>query len=234
MTLSGSTDFTLNGGELVDSSYRLLGVTSTNTTQKTNGYQAVNLILKELEGTGIGIWLNLEVELTLVEDDYDYSLGPSTLSTTDPTPITKPIDIFEVRYVDSDGLETFMSQMSRNEYMAISDKDQSGIPTQYYYDNQFVDGMLYVWPAVSETGAEGTIKFTIRTEINDIDAATNTTHTPKNILRYLKFRTALDLCFEIGAMDRYQYLEREVEKAKIDAFAMDIDNASTFIGVDLG
>jgi len=80
----------------------------------------------------------------------------------------RPLQIIEGRRVSEDGNETPLLLISRNEYMALSNKGTSGIINQIFYDPQLTNGMLYVWPTCADV--KDTLKLTIKVPIADFDA----------------------------------------------------------------
>ena len=234
MATSGSTDFTLNRDEIISGALRVLGVLSTGETASpneiTDGSEALNLIIKELQADGIGLWLNLEVTVTLVADTYSYTLGPTAGTTTDPTTISRPMSILEARYVDSDDIETPLVEMSRNDYMALSDKDSSGRPTGFYYDKKLTDGVMYLWPAPDTADS---VKLTSKEVVEDFDATANNADFPPEWLRPLKFLLAKDLALEFGITGQKLIEVNAYAREAYDrVLEFDSEDTSTFIGVD--
>lgn len=81
MATSGSTDFTVNRTELIESSLRLAGLldpgVSASAKQNTQGVQTLQIYLKHLISRGPHLWRQDEGVCFLDEDAQSYSLGPS-------------------------------------------------------------------------------------------------------------------------------------------------------------
>lgn len=82
MTTSGSTNFSLNGDQIITAALRVLRVIDAGGTAPagdiTTGRQALNLMLKSWAGLkDIDLWLTQEACLFLEYDEQKYTLGPS-------------------------------------------------------------------------------------------------------------------------------------------------------------
>lgn len=79
----------------------------------------------------------------------------------------RPLRVLSVRLKGTDGNETSMVEMTREEYDQLPDKDATGTPTQWYYDRQKEAARLYVWPLFSAVTTE-TFEVTYEREFEDI------------------------------------------------------------------
>lgn len=138
----------------------------------TRANMRLNMMIKAWQAAGVGLWLNTIYTQTLTAAAQSYYLGP--LST--PVAISRPIGIVEARLVDVDGNEQVMTQMSRDEYMQLPLKSSTGKPTQFYFDPQTINAILYVWP-VGDTLTD-VIKMTLRTPVQDFVNANDTPDFP--------------------------------------------------------
>ena len=82
MATSGSIDFTLTGGEIVEEAYKLLGIKATGVSltaeQQNDGLTTFNLMIKSWMSKGIRLWAYQEGVLFLDVGKTDYLLGGST------------------------------------------------------------------------------------------------------------------------------------------------------------
>lgn len=174
MTVSGSTDFSLTANQLIVASLELLGIKAEEEPLQAyeleRGLRWLNIMLKAWEVDGVMAWTLTEGSFALVQSDVDYVFGAGGTFTT------VPVDILDVRITRS-STDLPMSRMSREAYYALPNKTSEGYPTQYMYDRQRDSGTLYVWPAPDSTG--GTIKFTYRRRIMDMDASADTFDLPQ-------------------------------------------------------
>lgn len=218
MATSGTTAFTTTRDELItdamDVLHAALGKPSSSVTEteKTKAARALNMMLADWRKRGIGLWKNEEVTLTLVASTASYTLGPSDGSTTSPVTIPRPTRIVEARLAYSAGNETPLTEISRHEYMEISDKTAEGKPSQFYYDPQLGTGTLYLWPVPDS--ASDTVKFTALMPIEDIGDGDDNPDLPPEWFMTLKW----NLISEIAPSYREYYLN-EKTFAKIEARA---------------
>lgn len=165
MAVSGSTDFKLNAEQIVEEARSLLGIHADEEPmaahELTKGLRAANMMLKEWQAEGVMISTYTEGTLTLVEGQESYTFQSGGDFTT------VPFEIVQMR-ITRNSTDLEMIEMSRDDYFALPIKTNKGYPTQWYYDRQRDTGKLYVWPSPDSTA--GTLKFTYRRIINDLDA----------------------------------------------------------------
>lgn len=173
MAVSASTDFALTANDVVVTALELLGVRAEEEPltqiELERGMRYLNMMLKGWEADGVMTWLKTEGSLSLVQGTAAYTFQAGGDFTT------VPMDIEQMRITRTNDLE--MTRMSRPDYFAIPTKTTEGYPTQYYYDRQRDSGTLYIWPTSDAT--LGTLKFTYRRRIMDMDAAGNNFDLPQ-------------------------------------------------------
>lgn len=113
-------------------------------------------------------WQNLDIDLFTVASQ---SVTLTTAANYTLSPV-RPLDVRQVNYKSTSGIETPMIEMTREEYDSLPDKTSTGIPTSWYYDRQKENATLSIWPAMSSVSGE-TLEITYTREINDValDAA---------------------------------------------------------------
>lgn len=110
--------------------------------------------------------------------------------------IPRPLEVIEARRVYADDIQVPLEIVSRDEYMALSDKTSTGAPIQAYYDPQLTNGVLYVWQACNDV--QERIRMTVKRPVEDFDANTNDADFPQEWLRALKFNLAIEIAPEYG------------------------------------
>lgn len=167
MAVSSSIDFSMTAVELITEARALIGIGADEEPLQAyelqRGLRTLTMMLKSWQTEGVMIWTYSEGTLTLVESDADYLFGAGGTVTT------LPFEIVNCRIVRS-SVETPMTRMSRQDYYDLPNKTVEGFPTQFYYDRQRASGTLYVWPAPDSSA--GTLKFTTRRGIMDVDLGT--------------------------------------------------------------
>lgn len=232
MALSDSTDFTLTRDQLITASMRMIGALATGESPTANETSdasvTLNMIVKNLVADGLQLWVTKQKSISLTADKVSYTLAPSGADVT----MARPARVTEAFYRDSSGNDTPLTIISRNEYLGLSDKDSSGVPTSVFYDPLLTTGVLYVWPVIDSVTTEA-IHITFQKPFDDLDAADNNFEFPQEWFRYLKYALALDLCPEYGVpahiWDRIKSMEMELHR---NLLGWDQEQASVFIGYD--
>ena len=90
MARSGSTDFNVNQSGIVRGAIRVVegmggklpGGRKDGTSELKDASEALNMMLKQWQSDGVGLWLNKEINLFLAYRDGSYSLGSDHASAT--------------------------------------------------------------------------------------------------------------------------------------------------------
>jgi hypothetical protein len=196
MSTSGSTNFSQNRNQIISDSLQLIGAIGANDTASANDItfcsNLLNKMIKAWQGQGIHLWKEAEGTITIVADQYLYTLN----STNYPT-IGRPLNIINCRYKYSSGLERKMKKMGRSEYMSLPTKTTSeGACTAFYYSPQLSDGYLYVWPVPQDTTDSLAISY-IKT-IEDFDNSTDDPDFPSEWLDAITYNLAVRIAPAYG------------------------------------
>lgn len=163
MAVSGVITFALSGSELVLEARRKAGIQPSEEPMEahelTEGFTALNMMLKAWQTDGVMYWSMTEGTLALVQGTASYIFGTAGAFTT------RIFDLIDMR-INRGGNDLPMWELSREDYYALPNKTSQGYPTQWFFDRQRDNGTLYVWPAPDVTA--GTLKFTYRRVLNDI------------------------------------------------------------------
>jgi hypothetical protein len=168
MAVSNSTDFNQTAQELITDALSELGVLDEEeplqAVDLNRGLRTLTRMFKAWQVDGVMTWTMTAGTLALVQGQEDYAFGVGGDF------VTIPLDIEDME-INRGTNDLPMFRLSREEYRSLPNKTTQGYPTQFYYDRQRSGGTLYVWPAPDATG--GTLKFTYRRLIMDMDAGAN-------------------------------------------------------------
>lgn len=104
----------------------------------------------------------------------------------------RPLEIYpDIRLVNTDGNETPIRLVSRNEYMALTLKSSLGKVSMAYYDPLTGNGNLYLWPTCEDVSDR--VYMTIKRPVEDFDSGTDTPDFPQEWFAALKWNLALEL-----------------------------------------
>lgn len=193
MAVSGSVDFSQTASSLIEDARRKLGVHADEEPLQAHelqtGLRTLNRMLKEWQADGIAISYLTEGMLALVASQASYDFGSGGDFATVPFEITQ----IRIRRNSTD-LE--MIEISREEYFALPNKDNTGYPTQWYYDRQRSGGTLYLWPAPDTVSS--TLRFTYRRIVNDMDVTTDDLDLPQEWYDAVVYNLARKMMPEYG------------------------------------
>mgnify|MGYP003632023768 FL=1 len=150
------------------------------------------------------------------------SAATTTLSAAvDFSSVRNTIDILSA-VVTRDGTDYGIGRLSRDEYLNIPKKTQSGRPSQFYLD-RLITPVLKLWPVPD--GDTDIVKFDRLVRIDDADDYTNTVSVPFRF--YPCFAAGLAYYLSIKrAPDRIQLLKGLYEEELTRAMTEDRDKAS--------
>lgn len=219
MPVSNSIDFHETAQEIIQDALTELGVGADEEPLEAidleRGIRALNRMLKAWQADGVMIWTYAEGELTTVLDQAGYTFGEGGDFDT------VPFEILDLR-INRGGNDLPMNRLSREEYYALPNKTNRGYPTQFYYDRQRAGGTLYLWPT-PDTGL-GTLKFTYRRVIMDIDNGANDFDVPQEWHEALVFGLAKRLVGAYGMAGKAEAarVEQEAERSYMTVKGFDI------------
>jgi hypothetical protein len=208
MATTGTYTYNITGEDLIEDALRLLGVLeeggTISTAQITDSLPAFEMYLKSMTKYGLNLWtINSQGEqITLVD-------GTSSYKTTNPA-----IKILECYYRDSDGNDSTMIPLTRQEYWNLADKDQSGQPTQYFFDpkddaTDTSSNTIYVWPVPDSSFADD-LYVVYQTYIQDASADTTTADEHINVPSEWMETIKYGLATRLAPMYGYPVQERNL------------------------
>jgi hypothetical protein len=138
----------------------------------------------------------------------------------------RPLRIFHMMRRQTNSLDIPMVVSSRTEYWDLPNKTSDGSPTEYFYDPQLNNGMLYIWP----TPAIGTdvLIFGAQRPLEDFDSSSDNPDFPIEWSEALIYGLAKRLAGSYNVSDR---IMRRVALEAKDSFdlASDFDRENTAV-----
>jgi len=225
MATSGSTNFTLNRNEMINSAFRLIGVGIRGETltaeEIANGSEALNLMLKAWEARGLPMWRRDALSVTLVASQAAYTIGPSGADVT----AARPLRILEANYKDTNNETASINVVSLEEWSGLPDRStaKNSPPTSLYFDPTITSSTVNIWPMPDATAAaEWTLELWVHSPIEDMDGSTDDFDCPPEWLEAIKYNLALRLADEYGIPDQMYYRIRSMARDGL-AFAENWD-----------
>ena len=162
MTTSGSRDFNLDVGEVVEEAYERCGLEVRTGYDAKTARRSLNLMFADWANRGLNLWTVNQGTVTLTQGQ-----GQETLS-------SDIVDLLEV-VLRRGSTDYTVQRISRGEYVTLPDKTTQGRTSQYYFDRQ-ITPILNLW-AVPENSTDQIIYYYVR-RIQDADTLVNTTDLP--------------------------------------------------------
>ena len=162
MTTSGSRDFNLDVGEVVEEAYERCGLEVRTGYDAKTARRSLNLMFADWANRGLNLWTVNQGTVTLTQGQ-----GQETLS-------SDIVDLLEV-VLRRGSTDYTVQRISRGEYVTLPNKTTQGRTSQYYFDRQ-ITPILNLW-AVPENSTDQIIYYYVR-RIQDADTLVNTTDLP--------------------------------------------------------
>ena len=162
MTVSGSRDFNLDVGEIIEEAYERCGLEVRTGYDARTARRSLNLMFADWANRGLNLWTVKQGTITLTAGQAQETLTADV------------VDILEVTLRRS-GTDYEVERISRGEYATLPNKTTQGRPSQFYFDRQ-IDPVINLW-SVPENSTDQLIYYYVR-RIEDADALVNTTDMP--------------------------------------------------------
>lgn len=162
MTTSGSRDFNMDVGEIIEEAFERCGLEVRTGYDARTARRSLNLMFADWANRGLNLWTVKQGTLTLTEGQAQETLTADV------------VDILEVT-LRRDGTDYEVERISRGEYATLPNKTTKGRPSQFYFDRQ-IDPVINLW-ATPENSTDQLVYYYVR-RIEDADALVNTTDMP--------------------------------------------------------
>ncbi len=162
MATSGSRDFNLDVGEIIEEAYERCGLEVRTGYDARTARRSLNLMFADWANRGLNLWTVKQGTITL------------TTAQAQETLTADVVDILEVT-LRRDGTDYEVERISRGEYATLPNKTTQGRPSQFYFDRQ-ITPVINLW-AVPENSTDQLIYYYVQ-RLQDADSLVNTTDMP--------------------------------------------------------
>jgi hypothetical protein len=162
MATSGSRDFNMDVGEIIEEAYERCGLEVRTGYDAKTARRSLNLMFADWANRGVNLWTVQQGTATLVQ-------GTATVTLT-----ADVVDVLEM-VLRRDGTDYEIERISRGEYVTLPDKTTQGRPSQFWFNKQ-IDPIINLW-AVPENSTDQIVYYYVQ-RIEDADALVNTTDMP--------------------------------------------------------
>lgn len=217
MALSGSANYSVTRNDLVKGALRICGALAQGETptadQYTEGYEALNLMIKAFIADGMQLWAIKQHSVTLTSTVNTYRIGEGQTVN-----IAKPLRIIQAYFHNgTTNVDVPMTLLTREEYNRLGNKTTPGNPNQFYYDPQRTYGDLYLYPTPDGTAASGSVTIVYQKPFDDVESDSDEMDFPYEWFEALKFNLALRLAPEYGVPTEQYSMIRSLAKESKDA-----------------
>ena len=162
MALSGTRDFELDVGELIEEAFERCGLEVRTGYDAKTARRSLNLMFVEWANRGLNLWTVKQATTTLTQGQAQETL------------LADVVDVLEV-VLRRDNTDYEIDRISRAEYLTLPNKTTTGRTSQFYFDRQ-ITPVINLWP-VPENSTDQLVYYYVR-RIDDADTLVNTTDMP--------------------------------------------------------
>jgi len=230
-TTSGTHVFDKNFSidEIIEEGYERIGMAGVSGYQLKSARRSLNIMFQEWANRGLHYWEVANNSITLVNNQAVYTMFRSTGDgSSDATAVYGVDDVLEASFRNASNVDTPLTKINRSAYQALSNKTDTGQPTQYFVQ-RFIDKVtitLYLTPGTSEAGKF--INYYYVKRIQDVGDYTNATDVPYRFVPCMSSGLAYYLSIKY-APQRTQELKLLYEDELQRALEEDGSSSSSFI-----
>ena len=162
MATSGSRDFNLDVGEVIEEAYERCGLEVRTGYDARTARRSLNLMFADWANRGLNLWTVNQGTITLTQGQAQETLTGDV------------VDLLDV-VVRRNGTDFEVERISRGEYATLPNKTTQGRTSQYWLNRQ-IDPVINLW-AVPENSTDQLIYYYVR-RIEDADSLVDTTDMP--------------------------------------------------------
>ena len=162
MATSGSRNFNLDVGEVIEEAYERCGLEVRTGYDARTARRSLNLMFADWANRGLNLWTVKQGTITLTQGQAQETL------------LDDVVDLLDV-VVRRNGTDFEVERISRGEYATLPNKTTQGRTSQYWLDRQ-IDPVINLW-AVPENSTDQLIYYYVR-RVEDADSLVDTTDMP--------------------------------------------------------
>lgn len=246
MATSGTITYTATHNKVIERALRICGILGTNESYTAptvdSHLEALNMLLKEWEAEGFTLWKIKDISIALVANTGTYRIfSGATSPNVSAQPILKIMSAYLRDSTDATHpIDTPLSVYTKTQWDELSNKNQGGRPTQYYYEPPRAVGVtgavnasnpigtLYLWPR-PDVVTNLTVVITGAGPIEDASAASQA-DIPQYMFNALSWALADQLAYEYGLpLAERSQINKKAMYHKALAFSFDQEEGSLFL-----
>lgn len=215
MATSGTQSFALNVADVIEEAYELIGLEARTGYDARKARRSLNVMFQDWTNRGINLWKVVQVSQTMTSGQAQYAMN------------AYDIDVLET-VVRRSGTDYSMERITREDYLNIPQKAQTGRPTQIYVERTATPS-FYVWPT-PENSTDVVVTYRIQ-RIEDAAALAGDLDVPSRFTPAMVSGLAYYMALK-NAPDRAQMMKAIYEEDFARAANEDSERGSLYIRPD--
>ena len=142
MATSGTRTFTLEVDEIIEEAFSRIGGEPQTGKEASQGRRSLNLMLQDWTNRNVQLWTVSSESQALVANTTSYTLTSSIIDIEDA--------VIQVTNSDSSTTDMELERISRDDYLKIPNKNDTGRPSQFFLDKQLTP-VLFLYPTPSNS-----------------------------------------------------------------------------------
>jgi hypothetical protein len=221
MATSGNRAFSLDVSDVIEEAYELIGLEMRTGYDARKARRSLNIMFQDWMNRGVNLWTVNQVNLTLTSGTASYALN------------AYDVDLMEVA-IRRSGIDYTIDRITREDYLNIPNKAQTGRPTQIYLERGTgaTGGnaqTVYLWP-VPDNSTDVLVSYRVQS-IQDADTLTNDVDVPTRFIPCMVSGLAYYMALK-NAPDRAQAMKQIYEEDFARAANEDSEWGSLYIRPD--
>ena len=144
-----------------------------NSDQLVSGMSRLTDLVNLKQTQGLKLWLNVDTSVPLVEDQGTYTFSPSG-----DVVMVKPLRVIEAYYLDDTGIRRPLVPLSWDDYIRLSQVNQSGAINSYFVNKKQSELSVFFWLIPDATAATGTAHLLLQTQVTNFISVTEEVNFP--------------------------------------------------------
>lgn len=199
---------------------------SPDSEQIVSGMTRLTDIINYEQTKGIKLWLNVDTSVPLIAGQGTYTFSP-----TGDVVMAKPLRVIEAYYRDSTGIRRPLVVLSWDDYIRLSQINQTGQINSYFVNKKQLELSVFFWLIPDATAATGTAHLLLQTQVTNFISVTEEMNFPIEWRMFLRWALADELATgqPQAIMDRCQ---QRAETYRDALEGWDVEDAPTQFTAD--
>ena len=160
-----------------------------NGEQIVSGMRRLTDLINVEQTQGIKLWLNVDTPVPLVAGQETYVFSP-----TGDVVMPKPPRAIDAYYMDVNSIRRPLIPLSWNEYVRLSQVNQTGAINSFFVDKKQLSLSVFFWLIPDATAATGSAHLLLQTQVTNFVNVTEVMNFPIEWRMFLRWGLADEIC----------------------------------------